>query len=170
MNTPAIFRRLAGRKALLALPLLLCAFEATAETAGCIELTTTASVEEEIRNSQGRRQTRLVEPAKVVPGDEVVWTITARNVCEKPVDKIVIRNPVPQHMKFVGGSADGTGTTITYSIDGDAFLPAAALTVTAPDGSAKPAPPEAFRHIRWAYQGALAPGELATVHYRAVVI
>lgn len=170
MNTPATYRRLAGSKALLALPLLLCAFEAAAEKAGCIELTTTAAVEEEFRNSQGRRQTRLVPPAKVVPGDEVVWTITARNVCEKPVDKVVIKNPVPEHMQFIGGSADGSGTTITYSLDGESFLPAAALTVQASDGSAKPAPPEAFRHVRWAYQGALAPGELATVRYRAAVI
>ncbi len=158
------------RLTFLAVPLLLCAFVAAAEEGGCIELTTTAAVEQEFRNSQGRRQSRLVPPSKVVPGDEVVWTITARNICKQAVEKIVIANPVPQHMKFVGGSADGSGTTVTYSIDGESFGPAAALTVKAPDGTARPAPPEAFRHVRWTYQGALAPGALASVHYRAIVI
>jgi uncharacterized repeat protein (TIGR01451 family) len=160
-----------GRRvsALLAVPLLLAAFAASADESGCIQLTTTASVEEEIRNSQGRTATVLVPPRKVVPGDEIVWTITAKNVCEVALDRIVIANPVPQHMKYVGGSANGQGATVTYSIDGVAFQPAGALTVKSPDGTVRPAPPEAFRHVRWTYQSALAPGAVASVRYRAIV-
>ncbi len=164
-------RRRTGRSLrYLAVPLLLIAAAASAEDGGCIELTTTASVEQKFSNSQGRVATRLVPPGKVVPGDEIVWTITAKNVCKVALDKVVIGNPVPQHMAFVGNSADGQGTVVTYSIDGQAFGPPAALTVKAADGTVRPAPPEAFRHVRWTYQGALAPGALASVRYRATVI
>jgi uncharacterized repeat protein (TIGR01451 family) len=155
---------------LLALPLLLFAAAASAKDGGCIELTTTASIEQKFRNSQGRVAVRLVPPGKVVPGDEIVWTITARNVCDIALDRVVIANPVPTHMKYIGGSATGQGTVVAYSLDGVAFGPAASLTVKAPDGTVHEAPPDAYRHVRWTYQGALAPGALASVRYRATVI
>mgnify|MGYP003286631527 CR=1 FL=1 len=71
-----------------ALTLLLASTAAFAQDKACVELKTTAETEAEVVE-QGQKVKRLVPVGKVVPGNEVVWTITARNVCDKPADNIV---------------------------------------------------------------------------------
>ncbi len=145
------------------------AANASAENPGCVELSTSASTEQSYVDASGQKATRLVPAAKIVPGDEVVWTITARNVCKQPVERIVIANAVPEHMTFVGGSAATAGVATTYSLDGKDFLPAAELTVKAADGSTRAAPPAAYRAVRWSYGVPLASGATTSVAYRAAV-
>jgi uncharacterized repeat protein (TIGR01451 family) len=134
----------------------------------CIELTTTAESEQQYVNEQGKQVTRLVPLDKPVPGSEVVWTITAKNTCAKAVEHVVIANPVPEHMTYVASSAMGTGTDITYSVDGKEFRPAAALTSTR-NGAVQPAKPDEYRAVRWSYAASFAPGSTAFVRYRARV-
>ncbi|MGH8186732.1 MAG: hypothetical protein ACREUC_09230 [Steroidobacteraceae bacterium] len=148
--------------------LLLACTTAFAQDKACVELKTTAETEQEVLE-QGQKVKRLVPAGKVVPGNEVVWTITARNVCDKPADNIVIANPVPEHMSYVAGSAMGTGTDIAYSLDGKEFKSAAELLVRAADGTSRPALANEYRAIRWTYKAAFAPGATAFVRYRAVV-
>ena len=142
---------------------------ALAQEKGCVELKTTAETEQEYVDAQGKKAKRLVAADKVTPGDEVVWTITARNVCDKPADNVVVANAVPEHMSYVANSAMGVGTTIAYSLDNKEFKDAAALTVRAADGSTRPATAADYRAIRWTYTAAFAPGATAFVRYRAVV-
>jgi uncharacterized repeat protein (TIGR01451 family) len=149
--------------------LLGAAGSATAEDKGCIELQTSAETEERYVDEQGHEAQRLVPAAKIVPGDEVVWTIVAKNVCARAAENIVIANPVPQHMTYVANSALGVGTQISYSIDGEAFQPAEALQMTGADGSVRPARAEDYRAIRWAYAAAFPQGATAFVRYRAIV-
>ena len=84
---------------------------ALAQTAerGCIELKTVAEIQEAYVDERGNAATRLVPAAKVVPGDEVIWTIVANNVCTTPAGDVAITNPVPEHMRYVGSSAFGPG-------------------------------------------------------------
>jgi uncharacterized repeat protein (TIGR01451 family) len=147
---------------------LLLTRAAHAEDKGCIELKTTAETEQEYVNDQGQKATRLAPLGKVVPGDQVIWTITAKNICNKPADHIVIDNAVPEHMKFVADSAVGAGTVITYSVDGKQFGPATALSVKDANGT-HTATQEEFRHLRWTYQAPFAAGATAFVRYRAVI-
>jgi uncharacterized repeat protein (TIGR01451 family) len=147
---------------------LLVAGAASAQDKGCVELKTAAEVEQQYVDEQGRRATRLVPANKVVPGDEVVWTITARNVCQQPAERVAIANPVPEHMAYVANSALGIGTQISYSVDGQQFRPAGELSV-ADNGVERPARAEDYRAVRWAYATAFAPGATAFVRYRAVV-
>jgi uncharacterized repeat protein (TIGR01451 family) len=140
----------------------------SAQEKNCIELTTTAETEQEYVNAQGQKATRLVPAAKVLPGNEVVWTVTAKNVCSNPVDNVVVANSVPEHMTYVANSAMGVGTEITYSVDGEDFKPAAALTVS-DAGASRAARPDEYRHIHWTYQASFAPGATAFVRYRALV-
>jgi uncharacterized repeat protein (TIGR01451 family) len=112
---------------------------------------------------------RLVPVGKAVPGDQIVWTITATNVCKTPTDNVVVANPVPEHMTYVANSAMGTGTDIAYSLDGKEFKSAAELQVRAADGTTRAARPDEYRVIRWTYKTAFAPGATAFVRYRAVV-
>jgi uncharacterized repeat protein (TIGR01451 family) len=148
--------------------LLLASTSAFAQDRACVELKTTAETEQEVVE-QGRTVKRLVAAGKVVPGNEVVWTITARNVCDQAADNIVIANPVPEHMSYVAGTAMGTGADISYSLDGKEFKRAAELTVLDADGTARAAHANEYRAIRWTYKAAFAPGATAFVRYRAVV-
>jgi uncharacterized repeat protein (TIGR01451 family) len=157
-----------ARAAIAALALFAGSAAIAAEQ-GCIELKSSAEVEEQYKNEQGQNATRLVPAGKVVPGDEVVWTITAKNVCNKPADNVVVANPVPEHMNYVADSAMGTGTDIDYSVDGREFKPAAALTVRNADGSSRAARQDEVRAIRWTYKASFAPGASGFVRYRAVV-
>lgn len=148
--------------------LLLATATASAQERGCVELKAVAEVEQEYVNEQGQKAKRLVPADKVVPGNQVVWTITARNVCGKSVADVVIANPVPEHMTFVASSATGAGTDIEYSLDGKTFAAPTALTVR--EGTAnRAARPDEYRAVRWTYTSALPAGQTAFVRYRAVV-
>ena len=66
-----------------------------AEPRACIELKTVAEVEKSAVDPQGAKSTVLVPAVKVPPGGEVVWTVTATNVCAKPAERVAIDNPEP---------------------------------------------------------------------------
>lgn len=154
---------------LLAFALLASASAAAAQEKGCIELATAAEVEQQYVDEQGHNATRLVPADKIVPGEQVVWTITAKNVCDTPAENIVIANPVPEHMSYVASSAMGVGTEITFSVDGKQFLPANELRVTDPGGAARVARADEYRAIRWTYTAPFPKGATAFVRYRAAV-
>jgi uncharacterized repeat protein (TIGR01451 family) len=101
---------------------------------GCIELKTTAELTQSYVDDNGKAATRLVPISKVVPGDQVVWTIVASNVCAKPAADIAITNAVPEHMHYLGDTAFGPGSAIEFSLDGKSFATPQALTVAAADG------------------------------------
>jgi uncharacterized repeat protein (TIGR01451 family) len=145
---------------------------ALAQTAdrGCIELKTVAEIEEVYVDERGQPATRLAPAAKVVPGDEIVWTIVANNVCATPAGDVAITNPVPGHMHYVGNSAFGPGADIQFSLDGTAFAAPAALDVPAADGSRRPARAEEYSHIRWVLPRPIGPRESLIVRYRATVL
>jgi uncharacterized repeat protein (TIGR01451 family) len=145
---------------------------ALAQTAerGCIELKTVAEVQQAYVDERGNPATRLVPAAKVVPGDEVVWTIVANNVCTTPAGDVAITNPVPQHMRYVGSSAFGPGASIVFSLDGSTFAAPDALVVAGADGSRRPARADEYSAIRWVLPRPMGPSESLTVRYRATVL
>ena len=145
---------------------------ALAQTAerGCIELKTVAEIQEAYVDERGNASTRLVPAAKVVPGDEVIWTIVANNVCTTPAGDIAITNPVPSHMRYVGSSAFGPGANIEFSLDGSTFAVPEALVVAAADGSRRPARADEYSAIRWMLPRPIGPSESLVVRYRATVL
>ena len=160
--------RTMGMSALRTAVLVAAFTSASAMAQNCIELTTMAESEQQYVNEQGKQATRLVPLEKPVPGSEVVWTITAKNVCDKPVENVAVANPVPEHMTYIANTAMGVGTDITYSLDGKSFQVPAALTVSE-GGAQRAAKPEEYRAVRWTYKAAFAPGSTAFVRYRARV-
>jgi uncharacterized repeat protein (TIGR01451 family) len=109
-----------GKKVIAFAMLFACGLssQAFAQTKGCIELKSTAQIEEEVVDAKGAKAKQLREATKVVPGVEVIWTVTASNVCQQPSDALTINNPVPEHMTYVANSASGPGADIAYSVDG----------------------------------------------------
>ena len=157
-----------GMRAIATAVLLTMTAGAYAADKACVELKTSAATEQEVIE-QGQKVTRLAPAGKVLPGDEVIWTITATNVCNTPTDNVAIANPLPEHMSYVAGSATGTGTDVAYSVDGKDFEDAANLTVHSDDGATRAARADEYRAIRWTYKNSFAPGATAFVRYRAIV-
>jgi uncharacterized repeat protein (TIGR01451 family) len=158
------------RKAAAVAALLGLATQAFAQqnSACAVELKTTAQIEKEVVNARGEKSNVLVEAGKVVPGTEVIWTITANNVCKAPSDNVTIKNAVPEHMTLVPGSVIGAGSDITYSLDGKTFAAADKLTVTE-NGAARAARADEYKHIRWEFKNSLQPGASAFARFRAVL-
>src|SRR4051812_49362551 len=105
-----------GKQKFIALVAMLAsgiAAQTQAAEQNCISLETTAQVEKETTGANGEKSKVLVPAGKVVPGTEVIWTVTANNVCKLPSDKVTINNPVPEHMTLVPNSATGPGSDIT---------------------------------------------------------
>jgi len=142
--------------------------QAFAQSQDCIVLKSTAEIEKEVVNDKGEKSRSLVPAGRVIPGTEVVWTVTANNVCKQPSDKVTINNPVPDHMTLVPNLATGPGADITYSMDGKSFAPAGQLTVLE-NGVSRPARGDEYKHIRWEFKNPLAPGASAFARFRAVL-
>ena len=160
---------LSSRRVALSL-LLLSAMNVHAQAPKpCIELKNEVQIEQEFTDAQGNKTKRLVAPGKIVPGNEVIYTITAKNVCDKPADKVVINNPVPEHMNYVMNSAMGVGTDISYSLDGKSFAKLDALTVKNADGSARTVRADDIKSLRWVYSAPINPGQSGFVRFRATV-
>jgi uncharacterized repeat protein (TIGR01451 family) len=159
-------------KSVPALALLLLAAGSAAAAdgrKGCIALQTVAETEQDYTDANGQKATRLVPAAKVVPGTQVVWTVTASNVCDKPADKVFIDNPVPQHMSYVPDSALGAGADIAFSLDGRSFAAPGELQVRVADGSSRAARSDEYTHIRWSFRNAIGPGQVAVARFRATL-
>lgn len=150
---------------------MILAFAATtamAQERGCILLKTVAEIEKVDTNERGEKTTRLVPAENIVPGDEVVYTVSATNICDEPADHVVIDNPVPEHMKYVANSAIGPGTDVSYSIDsGFHYEKPGALRISNPDGSQREARADEYTNIRWVMRNPLKPGSVAFARFRA---
>ncbi len=142
---------------------------AFAQDKSCVKLKTEGQMEQEYADAQGKPAKRLVPPGKVLPGNEIIWTITATNGCDKAADKVVIENNVPEHMTYVADSAVGPGTEITYSLDGREFKKLSDLVVKDADGKTRPARAEEIKTIRWVIGVSIAPKSMAFARYRATV-
>jgi len=161
-----------NRKLLGLVALIACAFGSQAfaqtQTQGCIVLKSTAETEKEVVNDKGEKTKTLVPAGKVVPGTEVIWTVTANNICKVPSDKVSVDLPVPEHMTYVASSAIGPGADIQFSVDGKTFAAADALTVVE-NGATRKARAEEYRRVRWTFKNSLAPEAQAFGRFRAVV-
>jgi uncharacterized repeat protein (TIGR01451 family) len=142
---------------------------APAEARGCIAVKSVAEIEQETVNEKGERVKRLAPAAKVVPGTEVIWTVTASNVCPQSVSNVTIDNPVPEQMRYVPNSALGAGADIVYSLDGRQFASAEQLRVRDADGTERAARPDEYTHIRWLFRSPIGPGRMALARFRAVL-
>lgn len=135
-----------------------------------IEVTAVAEIEVVETNDRGEQIVTRETATSVVPGTEVIYTITARNTGTEPAAHVVVTNPVPAETVYVEGSATGAGAAITFSVDGGtSYDIPAKLTVTAADGKPRPATAEDYTHVRWTFSADLAPDRQAPVAYRVQV-
>ena len=153
---------------------ILFAGNALVAQAQSVEFVTKAEREVEVEE-KGVRIKKLAPPQKMVPGDEVLYTITYTNKLAKPAENIAVTNPLPKHTRYQEGSAAGDNADITFSVDGGkTFAPPNQLSVTVKDKSGKdtvrPAGGADYTHIRWVIKQSVAPGQSGAVRFRAVIL
>ena len=135
-----------------------------------IEVSTSAEIEIVEVNPDGSETVTLKPASRVVPGTEVIYTITAKNTGKEPADSVVVTNPVPAQTRYVEGSARGTNTDMTFSVDGGrAWGRARDLTVTDASGEIRAATADDYTHVRWTLKSDLGPSQQIPVWYREQV-
>ncbi len=151
----------------IAMAAAVLAFSAQAQSAS-VELETIAEKEIEITSPEGETELKRVPASKVLPGEEVLYTIHARNRGAEDATSVVITDPIPDHMVYRAGSAIGAGAEITFSADGGkSYAGASQLMVREEDGSVRPATEADYTHIKWRFNDAIEPGKDRKVRFRA---
>ena len=133
-----------------------------------VELTAEALTEIKTTNEAGEEVTELVAADKVVPGDEVIYTIHFVNKGTEPADDVVITNPIPQHMVFTSVGQSPGGAEVEMSANGGSeYGQPGQITVADAGGGVRPANATDFTHVRWTFQNSLEPGAEGSVSFRA---
>lgn len=140
---------------------------ALAQDAGHLNIQTVVQKEEVTVDDAGNKHTRLVEASTVVPGDEVVYTVSFSNVGEDPAENVVITNPLPQQLSYVEGSAFGPGAEVQFSVDGGVNFAEPDELLISENGSERPARGDDFTHIRWVMNNIIEPGAQGMAQFRA---
>jgi uncharacterized repeat protein (TIGR01451 family) len=152
--------------------LLLLPFQAGAEDQGHLEIESRSEVEVTVQNDLGQQEVVRIDAAtaNVTPGDTVIFTNRYVNWGDKLIGDVVVTNPVPEHMTYIGNSAEGKGTKVEFSIDGgSSYASPEKLIVTGDDGNQRLAGPDEYTHIRWVLEKPIEPGGSGEVSFRAKV-
>ena len=162
-------KKLIGMTAMVAVFLILLCEVAIAEK-GSLKVTNISETEIEVINDKGEKEKKLVDTSKVsiVPGDVVIYTIIYENISDKAADNITITDVVPGHMVYIGNSAAGDDTEITFSIDkGKSYLRPEKLMIKKLDGTERMALPEEYQAIRWMVKRSIKAGDKGSVRFKA---
>jgi hypothetical protein len=130
-----------------------------------------AIAEVEVTTLNGDRETVKLAPAdRVVPGDQVIYTLEIRNPGSMSLPPPRVDYPIPEHMRYLDDTAAGPGAEITYSVDGGhTFDRPENLKTTGPDGQKRMATAADYTHIRWQLKNILKGKSVAFARFRAVV-
>ena len=106
---------------------------------------------------------------ETIPGDTLRYTIHYINEGKSEALSAVIVDPVPADTVYIGNSAEGKGSEITFSIDGKTFEAPIMLTYTVKhaDGTETKhaATPEMYTHIKWKLSKPVTKGGSGTVSF-----
>jgi uncharacterized repeat protein (TIGR01451 family) len=132
-----------------------------------IQLTLTAAKAIE-KNQKTEWQTPGTQ-ITATPGDKLRYTLKSENKGTNPVKNLVLTQPIPQGMTYILKS---TTTPATYSIDnGKTYSPNPTIQIRLANGNleTQPAPANAYTHVRWELNEAIAPGQSTSVSYQVKV-
>jgi uncharacterized repeat protein (TIGR01451 family) len=107
------------------------------------------------------------------PGDVLRFTLKAENKGDRPAKQLVLAQSIPQGTVYVLNTAiSESPANIVYSIDGGkTFVAKPTVKVSLPNGTIeeRPAPAEAYTHVRWLLGRELSPKSSKKVFYQVRV-
>jgi len=136
-------------------------------TAAPLELKSRIMVEQRVAAADGTSSIALVKPAKVVPGDRVVFVLAYRNTGAQPIADLVLANPLPPGISYRAAASGSPAPEL--SVDGRSFGALATLHVRTADGTPRAATPADVVAVRWRLSNPLAAGAGAELRFQAVV-
>lgn len=136
--------------------------------AGQVKMSVQVMQQKTVKDQSGNVKTELVPVGKIVPGTIVAYVIHYTNTGKETASHIVIRDPVPKHMNYVGGSAQGEDTSIGFSVDnGNKWAPKVGDLTVKDGGHQRRATAGDVTTLRWTLNHGLAPGAGGEVHFAA---
>jgi uncharacterized repeat protein (TIGR01451 family) len=157
------------RKELIAVVLAWPSAIALAQDQACIAIKVTPETVSEAIDKKDRKVKQLLPAETINPGEVVLYTVSATNVCDRPIESAVILTPMPRHVTYIANSAVGPGTTVTFSVDGGFNYGAPdSLSIAGSGGTSRKALPKDYTHIRWVMSKPLKPGAVALARFRAL--
>ncbi len=110
----------------------------------------------------------------VQPGDVIRYTVTGANNGDREASNLVVTQPIPKQTAYVLNSSTTikSTATVTYSIDnGKTFVAKPTVKVKLANGKVetRPAPAEAYTHVRWKFNNAIAAKSTVAAAYQVRV-
>jgi len=137
-----------------------------------IAIRSISEIEVKQKNADGREEVKRVDATKtkVLPGETVIYTNYYTYNGDKPATDVVIKNPVPEHMVYLDGSAEGKGARIEFSVDkGKTYTTADKAKVRSANGKERRATAADYTNIRWTLESPLQKGGKGGVSFKAKV-
>lgn len=116
-----------------------------------------------------RRDHELVPADRVIPGDEVFYTLEIRNTGSAALPSPTVDFAIPEHMRYIADSAVGAGAEVSYSVDGGRTFGQPENLRVAAGGDTHTAAVAEYTHIRWHFKHPLKSKAMALARFRAVV-
>ena len=129
-------------------------------------------VEREIKTVDAKGEIQITREIAdlVVPGEELIYTISYHNQGAAPADGVVLTNPIPDQMSYSDGTAIGEGASVVFSVDkGVSFDAWNNLFVTDSDGTRRQAAATDYTHVRWVMGSTVGAGKKGSVSFRAIL-
>ena len=121
--------------------------------------------QDKVVEENGLKRHVLVTPAKVVPGDHMVYSLSYKSNLSVPLTNVELTDPSP------AGTAledDGTGSYDVSVDGGKTWGKLSALSVSDGKGASRAAQASDVTNLRWVI-AQIAPGANGKVSFRAVV-
>jgi uncharacterized repeat protein (TIGR01451 family) len=165
-----MFLRMAVKRIVAILGAILCFTIATAAEQSSVQVVLSAAKVVRTVNPKGEVSVKYEAPKTVLPGDEIIYTITYSNRKEEPVNDVVITNPIAREMAYKPDSASGQETKISFSVDnGLTYDAPEKLRVKTQSGLERPARPADYTHVRWLLTRPLLAAQGGKVNFAATV-
>ena len=106
------------------------------------------------------------------PGDVLGYSLAFTNPAPVAVSNVQFVDPLPRGLVYrIGSAGADKAVRMEYSIDSGKSYAVQPMVVVVENGKRveKPAPREAYTHIRWTVSGPLAPGAQVTARFQAEV-
>ncbi|WP_073974789.1 hypothetical protein [Erythrobacter donghaensis] len=121
--------------------------------------------EKSVPGPDGKPAVQLVEPESFLPGDRLLFGQNYTNSSAEVVTNFSITNPLPEAVRL----APDADPALEVSVDGGkTWGRLAALSITAADGTSRPATHADVTHVRWVL-ATIAPGASGRVSFPVII-